>query len=590
MQLIHKEIVIILCFIILCSSFTIGGTTKESFPDESIDLIDDLKFDAYCRTEQDQSRYEFYAKTLLNHDSNSSDCNSVNDNERYEPVLPGITDYVVGNDGLLDSCWPMKSQNRRHTGLSPYSTEGNNGMVKWTYEVDWIEGGIAIDNDGVLYFGDFDRYLYAMYPNGTLKWRYKTNEWIWSTPALAADGTIYIGTYGDSMYALHPNGTLKWKYWAGSVASISSSPAIAKDGTIYFGAMGPENNGRVYALNPNGTEKWHYDTGYWITSDPAIADDGTIYIGSGDSYLYALNPDGTLGWRFNTGDIVKSHPAIGDDGTIYFGSFDGNEYALNPDGTLQWKFSGTSSGAAGPAIDEDGIIFVGGDGLHALYPNGTLKWKYSFGGDEYSGHSSPAISADGTIYIGVVTGDWYAGYIYAINDDGTLKWRKKIANEGCESSPAIDTEGTVYIGSSSRSEIWGPYGTLYAFGRHEVNHAPDAPVITGTDFGFVNNEYVFNFSVHDPELDDVELFVDWDDGNTTGWLGPFDSDTLISLNYSWSSKGNYQVKAKARDTYDGSIGSWSRLTVTMPKQYVFRFPILEFLFEKILLFFNINGI
>ena len=61
-------------------------------------------------------------------------------------------------------------------------------------------------------------------------------------------------------------------------------------------------------------------------------------------------------------------------------------------------------------------------------------------------------------------------------------------------------------------------GSVENSGRNEINQTPDAPVITVTDFGKVNNEYLFNFTVHNPELDNVELLTDWGNGNTTGGL------------------------------------------------------------------------
>jgi len=531
---------------------------------------DNIDFEEYYLKDIERSQFDIFSKTKLNYDSSYFNDKDVCEGGKLDTGSSFNNTVTIIDDALMDSCWPMKSQNRHHTGLSPYNTMDNNGMVKWKYEVDKIESGIAIDDEGVLYFGDFGYYLYAMYPNGSLKWRYRVNEWIWSTPALASDGTVYIGTYGHYLYAINPDGTFKWKFWAGRFASISSSPAIAKDGTIFFGAMGPENNGRIYALYPNGTEKWYYDTGYWIVSDPAIADDGTIYIGSADNYFYAMNPDGTLRWRFKTGGWVKSHPAVGKDGTVYFDSFDDYLYALNPDGSLKWKYHDVGDGSAGAAIDEEGVIYIGGRRLSALYPDGTLKWHYIFGDDKHSGHSSPAISADGTIYIGVTKGTVDGGYIFAINNDGTLKWQKKTANDGCPSSPSIDTMGNVYIGSSSHYLNDGePYGILYAFGRNDVNQPPEAPVIDGPDHGGVNIFYLFNFTVHDPEFDDIELFVDWGDGNSTSWLGSFDSDMVISLSYSWSERGSYQVRAKARDTYDGSEGDWSTSRIIMPKIYIF---------------------
>jgi outer membrane protein assembly factor BamB len=53
----------------------------------------------------------------------------------------------------------------------------------------------------------------------------------------------------------------------------------------------------------------------------------------------------------------------------------------------------------------------------------------------------PAIGADGTIYFG----SW-DDYFYALNPDGTLKWRFRAEN-AIDSSPAIDTDGTIYFGS-----------------------------------------------------------------------------------------------------------------------------------------------
>ena len=63
---------------------------------------------------------------------------------------------------MTDSCWPMKSQNTRHTGLSHYSTYGNNGVVKWKYRVDGsINSGAIIDNNNYIYFGVNNFFLFT---------------------------------------------------------------------------------------------------------------------------------------------------------------------------------------------------------------------------------------------------------------------------------------------------------------------------------------------------------------------------------------------------------------------------------------------
>jgi len=54
--------------------------------------------------------------------------------------------------------------------------------------------------------------------------------------------------------------------------------------------------------------------------------------------------------------------------------------------------------------------------------------------------SSPAIGADGTIYVG----SW-DGKLYAVNPDGTEKWVFTTLNQ-IQSSPAIADDGTIYFG------------------------------------------------------------------------------------------------------------------------------------------------
>ena len=46
--------------------------------------------------------------------------------------------------------------------------------------------------------------------DGELDWRFKTGGDIYSSPAIASDGTIYCGSFDGKLYALDPNGKLKW--------------------------------------------------------------------------------------------------------------------------------------------------------------------------------------------------------------------------------------------------------------------------------------------------------------------------------------------------------------------------------------------
>jgi len=69
----------------------------------------------------------------------------------------------------------------------------------------------AVGDDGTVYIGSWDTCLYAVHPDGTIKWKYRTNGGIASSPAVGDDGTVYVGSYDRYVHAVNPDGTLKWK-------------------------------------------------------------------------------------------------------------------------------------------------------------------------------------------------------------------------------------------------------------------------------------------------------------------------------------------------------------------------------------------
>lgn len=109
-------------------------------------------------------------------------------------------------------------------------------------------------------------------------------------------------------------------------------------------------------------------------------------------------------------------------------------------GDMVWKYQTNDVIISSPAVGADGTVYVGSwDGfLYALNPDGTLKWSYQTGGGIYS---SPAVSAEGVVY----AGSW-DGYLYALDAQGTLLWRYPTGDR-IYSSPAIGTDGVIYVGS-----------------------------------------------------------------------------------------------------------------------------------------------
>ncbi len=488
--------------------------------------------------------------------------NQTTSEETSEPFYNSIESREMESNplsGPMDSAWPMFGHDVVHTCRSPYSTENNSGVEIWGVRGDSLGavwGSALTDNNGLIYFGTkgSDSSLYALYPDGTRKWKFSAADLIWGTPAISEDGIIYFTTWGRYFFAVNPDGTERWRFNTGSISV--SSVIIGADGTLYFG----DDDSIIWALNPDGTEKWRYTTGYIVMGSPAIGQDGTIYIGSGDYYLYALYPNGTLRWRFETGDHIKGSASIATDGTIYVPSFDEYLYALYPNGTMRWKVStGSSMNAAGVAIGKLGTIYVGTEMLRAFNPDGTLKWITDVQGDIYG--TVPAVSADGTIYVSA------GNCLVAVNPDGTEKWRIVISDEQARSSPSIGPDDRVYVGST-----FSEYGYLHAFGVLDPD-APAAPTIIGKIKGKVEKSYDYIFRSTSPVGNDIFYQIDWGDGTFTDWLGPYPSGETLRLNHSWSDKGDYTIRARAKDT-DNIWGPWGELKITMPFSY--NIPFLKF--------------
>ncbi len=97
-----------------------------------------------------------------------------------------------------------------------------------------------------------------------------------------------------------------------------------------------------------------------------------------------------------------------------------------------------------------------------------------------------------------------------------------------------------------------------------VNEPPNEPFIAGEIEGKTGEEIEFKIIATDPEEHDVSFYVDWGDGSSNDWSEPYNSDEEVSYTHSWDTKGDYLVKAKAKDIY-GEESDWGTLEIKMSK-------------------------
>jgi len=359
---------------------------------------------------------------------------------------------------LADTAWPMLQHDAWHTGLSLYSgtaTGTPTSTPKWMVDLGSSNPtSPVIDSDGLIYIGAGSGKLYRVEPTGSVEIFYNTQtNGVVQTPAIASDGTIYL-TDDFALYSLSNGGRLKWEY----PIHDGSPPTIGPAGNIYLGT-----DCFLSALNPNGQLIWQTQLGNsGNLKTPAIDPiKGVIYtVNRKFATLYALDiNNGEIKWSRQTDDQniafnFSTAPSLTNQGVILVGGYASfgapGLYAINPEeGTQKWNAHIGDISHSVAAISQN-TVYIGTDNysLYALdKASGDIKWSLNTKGKVYA---SPIIDADGTIYIGSESKNFYA-----LNPDGFTKWQAEL-NGTVSSSAVIGPNGAVYIASDN--------GFLYAFG------------------------------------------------------------------------------------------------------------------------------
>ncbi len=114
-------------------------------------------------------------------------------------------------------------------------------------------------------------------------------------------------------------------------------------------------------------------------------------------------------------------------------------------------------------------------------------------------------------------------------------------------------------------------------GENTPPNKPNPP--SGPTSGKINVEHTYTASTTDPDGNTISYLFDWGDGTTSTWTDPIDSGQTATALHTWTTKGTYQIKVKARDIPGFEESDWSEpLSVSMPKNKPLNNPLfLQFL-------------
>ncbi|MGA9721393.1 MAG: PQQ-binding-like beta-propeller repeat protein [Candidatus Binatus sp.] len=417
--------------------------------------------------------------------------------------------------GDAATVWPAYEHDSSHSGRSQFSTAANNGATRWDLPTGGfkIEDSPTIGADGTIYDADTAGDFYAITPSGATKWSAPFQAiqgsgcggipGINAGAAIGPNGAIYFADQDAQVYSLTDNGvgtspTLNWGpvQPTGDCAHFvtTGAPTLSIDGSTLYILI---SDGKLYALSTStGIEKWSAvigTGGSTGTIAPVVGPDGAIYAASSDGKLASIKDNG-VGASFNWGPTTFAasfsgdSPSLSNDGsTLYIAGntaspVAGNLFAIKAGtGAAKWTALTLGSGEVfntGVALGSDGATIYFGSGKatsHTLYAvtdggtSGSLKWSLSVGGSSLK--VSPAIGADGTIYVS--SGD---GNLYAVTDTGVSGSLRPFfggagsvlinvtaaAGYKALSMPAIGSDGTIYMSSDTDDNLYAYNGPLTA--------------------------------------------------------------------------------------------------------------------------------
>ena len=259
------------------------------------------------------------------------------------------------------------------------TTRQADGRVQWRFRMDgpYAEVRPVLGPDGTIYAIDAFAHLYALSPDGGLKWlvRGAGDKGV----AVSADGaSIYTGSE-TAIRAFHSDGSEQWTFVENPGAFILVGIAVGPDGNVYAAAT--EGMG-VFSLTPAGGLRWQTPNPYLrvpISYNEIVFGDNA---GTGQLYFFAnrhlqgitLAGDPVFYIEGGVAQLqVANSPAVGPDGNVHTANA---EYS--PNGNLLWTFTNPypMSVFSKSTVDTSGAHYYVQNliQLFALNPDGTQKW------------------------------------------------------------------------------------------------------------------------------------------------------------------------------------------------------------------------
>jgi len=259
---------------------------------------------------------------------------------------------------------------------------------------------------------------------------------------------------------------------------------------------GRSNN--IVKISSDANIEWNRNANIGeVFSNIVVGSDSIVYYGTSSGKLIAVNYNGTTKWICDLSWIVE-------ESTWEWNEETQEEYEVITTRTVTPILS-----YGCPAIADDGTIYVasgysseyggyyGFKKLFAVNSDGSLKWRHDIYAGHYDSPSALTIDNDGVVILS-------SYYVHAINPDGTLKWRN--VQDYTKTKPIVNGDlvyqfgnyGVYAINRITGVTVWNKYvannGSLYVVYSNQ-------PFIFSNSLGYIYNGVLYARNLLDGEIE-----------------------------------------------------------------------------------------
>lgn len=173
-----------------------------------------------------------------------------------------------------------------------FALDADDGSLRWGFETEgMLPSPVALD-DGTVFVGDTDGYVYAIDADGTTSWRRQLDSHVESAPTPLGDRVV-VQTRSGAAYGLdRADGSVEWQAAfgdAGRASGVSMADAVALPGDASVSAVDPRS----------GAEQWRVATDGRVTGLDASG--GHVTYGTERGEIGAITAsNGTIVQRLGT--------------------------------------------------------------------------------------------------------------------------------------------------------------------------------------------------------------------------------------------------------------------------------------------------